>query len=205
MSLAGGESLHKLLSGASSAGDAGRQEAAGMLIGFAVPFIGWLLLCKSTSHLAHVDPHPGNFRWDSALRTLWVLDWGSNVTLTAERRLSLCMLVSLIAAEAPDDAIADTAVAFGVRCTDPCQLARLWRGMLNATSSFAAQDAINVAAIDNLLDDVSEDVVPVVRCLATLGGLLKELQQTIRDEQGHDVPLSLAKLWATFAAMGLQS
>merc|ERR1712150_429069 len=58
MSCAGGESLHKLLNGAG--GNTWRQEAAQVLIGLAVPFIGWLLLCKSSTHFGHVDPHPGN-------------------------------------------------------------------------------------------------------------------------------------------------
>ena len=30
-------------------------------------------LCKSASHLAHVDPHFGNFRWERESETLWVL------------------------------------------------------------------------------------------------------------------------------------
>merc|ERR1719214_148705 len=54
MSFAGGQSLHQLLQGA--AGQQGQQEAAAVLIAYATPFIGWLLLCKSSSLVAHVDP-----------------------------------------------------------------------------------------------------------------------------------------------------
>ena len=60
---AGGESLHALLSG--SCGDASRQQAGQVLIAYAVPLVGWMLLSQSSAHLAHVDPHPGNFRWDA--------------------------------------------------------------------------------------------------------------------------------------------
>mmetsp|Transcript_116298 Transcript_116298/g.323984 ORF Transcript_116298/g.323984 Transcript_116298/m.323984 type:complete len:549 (+) Transcript_116298:73-1719(+) len=201
MSRAGGMSMHQLLRG--DRGDAGRQEAAGVLIGLAIPFIGWMLLCKSTSHFGHVDPHPGNLRWCSVSRVLWVLDWGSNVTLAAGRRSALCMLIALAAADAEAGALADAARAFGLRSRDDAKLARLVRGVLNATTAHGAQDAINTAAIDNILDEVGADVVPVVRCLATLGGLLKELQRQIRDEHQHDVPLSLAALWEPFAARGL--
>lgn len=202
MSRAGGESMHQLLSG--SNGELGRQEAGKILIAFAIPFIGWLLLCKSSSHLAHVDPHPGNFRWDAGLRTLWVLDWGSNVTLPNERRIALCLLISLIAGDSADGAIADTAREFGVQSNDDHSLASLMRGMLNATTNHAAQDALNTAAMDRILDNVGDEVVPVVRCLATLGGILKELQNQFRDQHQQDVPLSLAMLWGPFAAMGLQ-
>lgn len=201
MSLAGGESMHRLLAG--DAGQAGQQEAAQVLIGLAIPFIGWLLLCRSTSDLAHVDPHPGNFRWDATSNTLWVLDWGSHVVLSDERRAALCLLVSLIASDSDDGAIADTAASFGIRCTDDRALAQLMRGMMNATRSHAAQDAINTAAIDKVLDDVSDEVVPVVRCLATLGGLLKQLQRSLREQRQQDIPLSLASLWAPFATLGL--
>uniref|UniRef100_A0A7S4VJF1 ABC1 atypical kinase-like domain-containing protein n=1 Tax=Alexandrium monilatum TaxID=311494 RepID=A0A7S4VJF1_9DINO len=201
MTRAGGESIHRLLSG--SSGDAGRQEAAGALLGLAVPFIGWMLLCKSTQHFGHVDPHPGNFRWCAAARELWVLDWGSSVTLSLERRKALCMLIRLVADDAEPALVGDVAGAFGLRGTNPLELAKLVRGMLNATTAHAAQDAINTAAIDNILDGVSDDVVPVVRCLSVLGGMLKELQQHIRSEHQHEVPLSLAALWGPFATLGL--
>merc|ERR1719221_584733 len=116
MSLASGCSMHQLLAGGQ--GEAGQREAAQVLIGFAVPFIGWLLLCKSTSHIAHVDPHPGNFRWDAHSRTLWVLDWGSNITIGAERRHALCLLISVIANDGDDGDIADIARTFGVQSND---------------------------------------------------------------------------------------
>mmetsp|Transcript_16359 Transcript_16359/g.29472 ORF Transcript_16359/g.29472 Transcript_16359/m.29472 type:complete len:280 (-) Transcript_16359:58-897(-) len=201
MSCAGGVSLHRLMCG----GGGEQQEAAQVLTGLAVPFIGWLLLCKSSSHLAHVDPHPGNFRWDAGSRTLWVLDWGSNVTLSNERRHALCLLITLIAEGADDETIGDTARAFGIQVTSTSHLAALMRGMLNATQHRGAQDVINDAAIDHILDNVGDDVVPVVRCLATLGGILKTLQQKIRDEHSQNVPLSLASLWRPFAVMGLSS
>ena len=70
MSRAGGESLHRLLRG--DGGAEGRQRAGQVLVAHVVPLIGWLLLCRSSSHLAHVDPHPGNFRWDEASLELWV-------------------------------------------------------------------------------------------------------------------------------------
>merc|ERR1719203_541913 len=121
MSLAGGESLHKLL----SSGPRACQEAVKVLLGSAIPLIGWLLLCKSSSDLAHVDPHPGNFRWDASSRTLWVLDWGSHVTLPAERRYALCLLIELVAGGSGagnDDAIADAACSFGLKADSNHQL-----------------------------------------------------------------------------------
>lgn len=204
MSRAGGESLHQLLTG--SQGEAGQRDAAAALLTCALPFIGWLLLCKSTSHMAHVDPHPGNFRWDTAAREMWVLDWGSHVELAEERRQALCLLIVLVAQDnTPDDFIASAAQAFGVRSADPGHLALLIRGLLNATRTHSAQDAINTAGVERILDDVHDDVVPVVRCLATLGGLLQAVQRTIRQQQQHDIPLSLASLWAPFAAVGLEN
>lgn len=203
MERAGGESVHMLLSG--SMGDAGRQEAAQALLGLVVPFIGWLLLCKSTSHLAHVDPHPGNFRWDAASHTLWVLDWGSSVQLSDERRKALCMLIGLVAGDEEDDIIADVMRSFGVHGASSHDLARLMRGMLNASTAHAAPDAIGTAAMDSILDDVDEDIVPVVRCLGTLGGMLKELQRKVHEEYQQDVDLSLATLWSPLATMGLET
>eukprot|EP00401_Gymnodinium_catenatum_P006398 CAMPEP_0117514548 /NCGR_PEP_ID=MMETSP0784-20121206/30126_1 /TAXON_ID=39447 /ORGANISM="" /LENGTH=541 /DNA_ID=CAMNT_0005310347 /DNA_START=13 /DNA_END=1634 /DNA_ORIENTATION=+ len=197
MSHASGVSMHQLLSGAE--GEAGQSEAATVLLGLALPLIGWLLLCKSSSHLAHVDPHPGNFRWDNGSRTLWVLDWGSNVKLASEHRVALCLLITLIAEGSSDDAIADTARSFGIRSDNDHRLAVLMRGMLNASGGYAAQDALNTAAMDSILNDVGDEIVPVVRCLATLGGILQGLQRKLRDQRQQDVPLSLAALWAPFA------
>ena len=81
----------------------------------------------------------------------------------------------------------------------------------NASSRHAAFDALEEAVSDDLLRDISEDVVPVVRCLAILGGTLKIMQRRIRDEHQQDearrsqnplmrteVPLSLASLWLDF-------
>jgi len=200
MSLAGGESLQKLLSGVS--GQAGQQEAATVLIGYAVPFIGWLLLCMGSSHLAHADPHPGNFRWDSDLQQLWVLDWGNHVTLSDDRRRALCFLITLVADEADDTLIADGTRAFGASGPDDHALAEAIKGMLNASHNHAPQDAINNAAIDNMLENISDDVVPVVRCLSILGGMLQAMQQKLHEQMGVDVPLSLASLWKPFALMG---
>lgn len=207
MSHAGGKSIHKLFSEGDSAC---QQEVAQVVIAFAIPFIGWLLLCKSTSHLAHVDPHLGNFRWDNGSQTglpptLWVLDWGSNVTISTERRIALCLLISLVEGNADDESIADTARSLGVRSENSSELSRLWRGMMNASVDAAAQDALNHAAMDSILDDVSDDIVPIIRCLATLGGILKELQRRLREDHHQDVQMSLASLWAPFASMGLQS
>jgi len=117
----------------------------------------------------------------------------------------LCLLITLIAEGADDETIGDTARAFGIQVTSTSHLAALMRGMLNATQHRGAQDVINDAAIDHILDNVGDDVVPVVRCLATLGGILKTLQQKIRDEHSQNVPLSLASLWRPFAVMGLSS
>lgn len=200
MSRAGGESLHRLLA---DGDQAAQQEAVKVIVGFAVPFIGWLLLCRSSSHLAHVDPHLGNFRWDTNSRTLWVLDWGSNITVTNERRRALCLLIVLIAGNADDESVADTARSFGIRSENDAQLARLMRDMMNASVHRAAQDAINSAAIDGILDDVGDDVVPVVRCLATLGGILKEIQRRVSDGHHGNINLSLARLWSPFATIGL--
>lgn len=202
MSLAGGESMHKLLHG--SSGDAGRQEAAGAFLVLAVPFIGWLLFCKSSTHLAHVDPHPGNFRWDSTSQTLWVLDWGSHVVISHEKRRALCLAVLLIANDSDNSSIADATRAFGVRGESDTQLASVVRGMMNATTTHAAQEAINAAAVDSVLEDVDDSVVPIVRCLATLGGMLKEIQRAVRAEHGENLQLSLASLWLPFAEAGLQ-
>eukprot|EP00931_Biecheleriopsis_adriatica_P118051 TRINITY_DN93520_c0_g1_i1.p1 TRINITY_DN93520_c0_g1~~TRINITY_DN93520_c0_g1_i1.p1 ORF type:complete len:497 (-),score=75.47 TRINITY_DN93520_c0_g1_i1:77-1567(-) len=199
MTRADGQSLHELM----NAGRSEQLEGAKVLIGYVVPLIGWLLLCKSSSHLAHVDPHLGNFRWHVQDQTLWVLDWGSHVKLTEEKRRSFCMLVSIIARDGEDALIADMAKSLGVSGESDEHLAKVMRGILNATSRRAAQDTLEHAAHDSLLKDISSDVVPVVRCLAILGGTLKVIQQKFRDEYQQDVPLSLASLWAPFAAAGL--
>jgi len=200
MSLASGESVQTLLEGV--AGTAGQQEAAAVLISYAVPFIGWLLLCKSTSHLAHVDPHPGNFRWDSVRKVLWVLDWGSHVTLSDECRRNLCLLITLVADNSEDHLIAETAERVGIRGSDSRQVATVIRGLLNASRNEAAQDTLNNACADNLLEHISTDVVPVVRCLGILGGMLKEMQAKIQDRTQQVMPLSLASLWKPFALSG---
>jgi len=133
------------------------------------------------------------------------LDWGSNVRLSDERRRALCLLIILISSgdRDGDEAIADAARAFGVRSDNSPQLACLLRGMLNATQHHAAQDALTDAAVDNILSDVDDSVVPIVRCLATLGGLLKEMQRAIRNEHQQNMRLSLAAMWQPFAEMGL--
>lgn len=200
MSRAGGQSLHALL-----AGDANEQRTAvSVFVGLAVPFIGWLLLCKSSSHIAHADPHLGNFRWDDTTHTMWVLDWGSNVALPPDIRRALCMLVSGIAGGANDETVAQTARSLGIRSDNSSELAKLMRGMMNASAHASARDALNTAALDSILDDVGDDIVPVVRCLATLGGILKEVQRRVNDEHHQNVELSLASLWRPFAEMGLQ-
>eukprot|EP00928_Gymnodinium_smaydae_P018277 TRINITY_DN16966_c0_g1_i1.p1 TRINITY_DN16966_c0_g1~~TRINITY_DN16966_c0_g1_i1.p1 ORF type:complete len:323 (-),score=49.17 TRINITY_DN16966_c0_g1_i1:137-1105(-) len=204
MTRAGGESIHALLESSGSFGSPEQQEAAMVLVGYAVPFIGWLLLCKSSSHLAHVDPHPGNFRWDAVGKTLWVLDWGSHVMLADAQRRSLCMLISLLANDGDDELVADMARTFGVSCESNERLAKLMKDILNVSSDVAAQEAIEHAAVDSVLQNVSSEVVPVIRCLTILGGMLKTAQRRIRDTHQHDVPLSLASLWAPFAARGLQ-
>ncbi|KAK3232880.1 hypothetical protein CYMTET_56785 [Cymbomonas tetramitiformis] len=84
MERAGGESVKRLLEG--QAQSPAHTQAAGILITLAMPFVGWLLLVKSSSDPAHVDPHLGNFRWDAEEKVLWVLDWGSHVTLPTARR-----------------------------------------------------------------------------------------------------------------------
>jgi len=200
MSLAGGQSLHTLISGC----EAEQQTAISVIIGLVVPFIGWLLLCKSTSHLAHVDPHLGNFRWEANSQTLWALDWGSNVKLPAEKRCALCALISGIALGVDDEIVADAARSLGVRSHSSSELARLMRGLLNATAHTAAQDALSDAAMDGVLDSVSDDMAPVVRCLATLGGIMKEVQRLLNEEGHGNVELSVASLWLPFAAMGLR-
>lgn len=200
MSFAGGESLHQLLQGA--AGQQGQQEAAAVLISYAVPFIGWLLLCKSSSHLAHVDPHPGNFRWDFNAKTMWVLDWGSHITLSVERRRALCFLVTLVADDAEDDLIAEAARNLGIRGNDNAQIAMVIRSLFNASPEQAAQDTLNNAAGMDMLQDISHEVVPVVRCLSILGGMLQKMQQKLQEQAQVQIPLSLAGLWAPFAQAG---
>jgi hypothetical protein len=34
-----------------------------VVLGVIAPLQGYMLLCTSDTHGAHVDPHPGNFRW----------------------------------------------------------------------------------------------------------------------------------------------
>lgn len=202
MELAGGESVHRLLRG--DLGDAPQQEAMLALLTIAVPFIGWLLLCKSTQALAHVDPHPGNFRWDSATRTLWVLDWGSHVTLSEEKRRALCIVVTLLASGADDGPIADAARALGLQGGRDKQLATVIAGIFTVSRDASAMDALTAAAVDELLENVEDEIVPVVRCLATLGGMLKESKRRLREMAQRDLPLSLAMLWAPLAQKGLQ-
>jgi len=175
-----------------------------VLVGYVIPLIGWMLLCKGSSHFAHVDPHPGNFQWDAASGTLWVLDWGSCVTLSARSRRYLCMLVSIVAEDAEDELIADTARSFGLNSSSNRQLALVVRGLLNATAQHAAQDTLSEAALDRMLAGIADEVVPVVRCLVVLGGLMKELRRRIYDDLQQEVPLSLDILWKPFAVTGLQ-
>jgi len=201
MSHAQGESMQKLLDG--STGSAGVQEAAVVLIGYAVPFIGWLLLTRSSSHLAHVDPHPGNFRWDSQQQQLWVLDWGSHVILSNEQRLAFCQLIALVADDREEFLIADAARMFGANGSDDGELANVMKGILNASASHDAQNTINNAAVDGVLKEVHQDIVPVVRCLAILGGMLRTMQQKIQDQSTTAVELNLARLWKPFAAHGM--
>lgn len=198
MSLASGVSMHRLLASESIRD---QQTAAKVFLGFAIPFVGWLLLCKSSTCLAHVDPHLGNFRWDESANILWVLDWGSNIKLAEGQRQALCLLIVLIATPGADNAlIADTARAFGVQSADDNALAQLMRGMMNATQREAAPEALSSAAMDNVLDNtMSDEVVPVIRCLATLGGILQAMQLKLREQVQQHIPLSLASLWVPFA------
>ena len=92
MTSAPGESLLALL-------ERRPEEAATVFLLLVVPFVGWLLLTKS-SQVAHVDPHLGNFRWDGT--TLWVLDWGSTLQLNEEKRGDLQLLVQCVAHDAEE-------------------------------------------------------------------------------------------------------
>eukprot|EP00929_Paragymnodinium_shiwhaense_P105762 TRINITY_DN7081_c0_g1_i2.p1 TRINITY_DN7081_c0_g1~~TRINITY_DN7081_c0_g1_i2.p1 ORF type:complete len:585 (-),score=130.82 TRINITY_DN7081_c0_g1_i2:342-2096(-) len=210
MEKAGGESVHKLLTGDD---EQRAKQAVSAVLGIAVPFIGYLLLCRSSDGgLAHADPHPGNFRWEQAegqlFGTLWVLDWGSNVRLSREKRQLFCLLIEAVAANADDHSIAESARRFGVSGPDDAAVAQVIRGMLNATAAGAAQQAIEGAAVDRMCDDLDHDVVPVIRCLAMLGGMLQEMQKEVRRQvptpNGERLQLSLAALWVYFAQQGLQ-
>lgn len=202
MTRAAGESLHRLI--ADSNGEtAERMEVLKVLLVGILPFIGWLLLCKSTSHVAHVDPHPGNFRWDASSQELWVLDWGCSIQLPDAKRQSLCNLVVAVAEEKDSETIAAIVRSLGVRSNDTTKLATLMRGMLNASGERAARDEINDAAAGHVLEDVDTAIVPVIRCLAVLGGLLKKAQRQIQTEYNQNLPLSLASLWQSFARAGL--
>ena len=53
---------------------------------------------------------------------------------------------------------------------------------------------LNAAAFDRVISTIEDDIVPVLRCLGTLGGMLKGVQAAIREELRQDVPLSLAML-----------
>mmetsp|Transcript_38563 Transcript_38563/g.46638 ORF Transcript_38563/g.46638 Transcript_38563/m.46638 type:complete len:569 (-) Transcript_38563:119-1825(-) len=219
MSRAGGLSMHQIIRGEEGEGGGTKNEAGGVLLTLAIPFIGWLLLMKSTSHLAHVDPHPGNFRWDANEKTLWVLDWGSHTNLSEERRRALCQLVIILAdpcsGEDVDSQIAECGRTFGLKSANDADLARLVRGLFNATSNHSAQEALSAAALDGILESVDENVVTVVRCLAILGGLMKKMQVKLQPllygelpegagARQAEMPLSLAAIWRPFASMGLQ-
>mmetsp|Transcript_19524 Transcript_19524/g.43644 ORF Transcript_19524/g.43644 Transcript_19524/m.43644 type:complete len:85 (-) Transcript_19524:365-619(-) len=55
-----------------------------------------------------------------------------------------------------------------------------------------------------MIAHISDELVPVVRCLATLGGMLKEVQRELRQVMGrHAPPLELGTLWRPFAEVGL--
>ncbi|CAJ1342599.1 unnamed protein product [Effrenium voratum] len=191
MTRAGGESLQQLMA-------TKPKDAAMVFLGLVVPFMGWLLLTQSSSHLAHVDPHLGNFRWEDG--TLWVLDWGASLRrFSPQKRRALQLLVRHLATGGPDACVAQAAEAFGVAGDSPAQVAQVIRGLFNASSNHAAQDSLQEAASQDLLRHIDQEVVPVVRCLAILGGILKMMQQQIREEHHHDIPLSLAFLWAPFA------
>lgn len=84
------------------------------------------MLCKSSSALAHVDPHLGNFRWGDG--TLWILDWGSTICLEEEKRQALCLMVGCLAAGAEDDIVATLAARFGIKGHSQ-EVARVIRGL----------------------------------------------------------------------------
>mmetsp|Transcript_58454 Transcript_58454/g.173718 ORF Transcript_58454/g.173718 Transcript_58454/m.173718 type:complete len:83 (+) Transcript_58454:3-251(+) len=71
--------------------------------------------------------------------------------------------------------------------------------MLNASAAEAAQEALNVAAVERAIGQMDDEVVPVVKSLALLGGMLQRAQREIV-AAGYEVPqLSLATLWKPFA------
>jgi len=200
MSKAQGSSLHSILN---SGSEAERETAAKVFLGFAVPFVGWLLLCKSSSHLAHVDPHLGNFRWEAKTQCLWVLDWGSHLKMSKQQRRALCDLIIVIATNGSDEAIAKATRAFGVRNADTAGIATLMRSMMNATPQTSDRKKVNMAAMEQMLNETEGDTVtPVMRCLATLGGILQEIQSLALHKLEQDVPLSLASFWLHFAQSG---
>ncbi|KAK3237467.1 hypothetical protein CYMTET_52461, partial [Cymbomonas tetramitiformis] len=65
-------------------------QALGVLAAVIVPLQGFMLLVLSEHHGCHTDPHPGNFRFDTATRTLWVLDWGCFIHLDRQDRRNMC-------------------------------------------------------------------------------------------------------------------
>ena len=83
---------------------------------------------------------------------------------------------SAVAADGDDAYVAESARQFGLGGASDSELARVVRGLLNATSLEAAGETLSAAAVDSLVSAIEPEVVPVLRCLVTLGGMLKEVR-----------------------------
>merc|ERR1712232_615846 len=151
--------------------------------------------------LGHADLHPGNCRLEPG--KLWVLDWGSNVRLRCEKRQQFCLLIAAVAAGASDRFVAEIARKFGLKGENDAALADIVKGILNASPPGAAQETGQDGSLNQICDDLDHDIVPVIRCLAMLGGMLKEMQKELQQHTQQDVHLSLAALWHFFAQKGL--
>ena len=124
------------------------------------------------------------------------------MTLAEGRRRALCLLVGAVADGADDDLVAELASAFGLRGASDGNLAAVVRGLFNVTCREGAGEALTSAGVDRMVSQIDSEAVPLLRCIVTLGGMLKEVQRALRSEWHHDVPLELATLWQPFAIEG---
>merc|ERR1712226_986648 len=108
------ESLAKLL-GCNSPGSQAAMAARAVLRSV-ITWVGWLLLCMSSDHVALARPHLGKFLWNADTRALRLLAWDGHMKLPASSRLALCTLIRLVASRGSKDKdIEEVAKKFGIR------------------------------------------------------------------------------------------
>lgn len=212
-----GESLTSLLRCSDKAqAESTSLQALGVLAAVIVPLQGFMLLVLSEHHGCHTDPHPGNFRFDTAKRTLWVLDWGCFMHLGRQDRRNMCRLIIELddldqgqgGIEAAD--VGQRMEAIGFKGANLAGVAAALF-MCKKRSGVDASSTEDPLACLNGVDVIPETMVPMVRAIGIIGGLLAKVQDGISTSDHPQAFLSgqvmegmsLAKLWRPFAERGL--